>query len=36
MSWWKPFLKWLGQKALEVAADEAGKQISKKVQVRPK
>lgn len=30
MSWWKAALKWLGKKALSIAAEEVGKQAAKK------
>lgn len=30
MSWWKEALKWVGKKALEMAAEEIGKKAAKK------
>ena len=30
MSWWKPLLKWIGKKALAIAAEEVGKKVAKK------
>lgn len=30
MSWWKPLLKWIGKKVIDVAADELSKKATPK------